>query len=102
MYRWFQAMRDEDDGVLSFEWALLLTLLVIGVVAGLAAARDALVNEFSDAANSAVLIDQSYQLHPITVNGISTNGSSFTDDASFSAEGRTSNPDDQNTEFEGI
>ena len=26
----------EDDGVLSFEWTLLLTLLTIGVVGGLA------------------------------------------------------------------
>ena len=31
----------EDDGVLSFEWILLLTLLTIGIVGGLTAARDA-------------------------------------------------------------
>ena len=37
----FAAMWKEDDGVLSFEWVLLVTLLTIGIVGGIAGARDA-------------------------------------------------------------
>ena len=38
----------EDEGVLTFEWVLLVTLLTIGVVSGLAAARDAVIDELGD------------------------------------------------------
>ena len=34
----------EEDGVLSFEWTLLLTLLTLGIVSGLSAARDAIID----------------------------------------------------------
>lgn len=53
-------MAREDDGVLSFEWVLMITLLTIGVVSGLAAARDAIVDEVGDAAQAMVALDQSY------------------------------------------
>jgi len=49
----------ENDGVLSFEWALLLTLMVIGVVGGLAAARDAIIDEFGDVAQAMLAVDHS-------------------------------------------
>ena len=52
----------EDDGVLSFEWTLLITLLVIGVVAGLAGARDAIIDELGDAAQAMLALDDSYVL----------------------------------------
>ena len=35
----------EDEGLLSFEWVLLVTLLTIGIVSGISAARDAIVDE---------------------------------------------------------
>lgn len=35
-------------GILTFEWILLLTLLVIGIVGGLAATRNALLRELGD------------------------------------------------------
>ena len=34
----------EEDGVLTFEWVLLVTLLTIGVVSGIAGARDAIID----------------------------------------------------------
>ena len=37
-------MWTEDEGVLSFEWVLLVTLVTIGVVSGIAAARDAIIS----------------------------------------------------------
>jgi len=81
----------EEDGVLSFEWTLLLTLLVIGVVGGLAAARDAIIDELGDVAEAAQNIDQSYSLSPISFTfgmmgdpfffTFTSAGSDFTDDA---------------------
>jgi Flp pilus assembly pilin Flp len=49
----------EEDGVLSFEWSLLLTLLTIGIVGGLAAARDAMIDEFGDVAQAMLALDHS-------------------------------------------
>lgn len=46
----------EDDGMLSFEWVLLVTLLTIGIVSGLAAARDAIVDELGDAAQAMLVL----------------------------------------------
>jgi len=57
----------EEDGVLSFEWTLLVTLLTIGVVGGLAAARDAVIDELGDVAQAAQGIDQSYSLTGINL-----------------------------------
>jgi len=52
----------EDDGVLSFEWTLLVTLLTIGIVSGLAGARDAIIDELGDVAEAAQAINQSFFL----------------------------------------
>jgi len=52
----------EDEGVLAFEWVLLLTLLVIGIVGGVAAARDAIVDEMGDVAQAMLSLDQSYTI----------------------------------------
>ena len=48
MKKMFARMIKEDDGVLSFEWILLVTLLTIGIVSGISAARDAIIDEFGD------------------------------------------------------
>jgi Flp pilus assembly pilin Flp len=47
----------EDDGVLSFEWTLLVTLLTLGIVGGLAAARDAVIDEMGDVAQAMLALD---------------------------------------------
>ncbi len=52
----------EEDGVLSFEWVLLLTLLVIGIVSGVAGARDAIIDELGDVAQAMLALDQSYTI----------------------------------------
>jgi Flp pilus assembly pilin Flp len=93
----------ENDGVLSFEWTLIVTLLVIGVVAGLSAARDAVIDELGDAAQAMLALDDSYVLDQplrlqIDLDGAgpgaavepgSAAGSSFTDAQSFTDCGRT-------------
>ena len=48
----------EDDGVLTFEWVLLLTILTIGIVGGLAAARDGIIDELGDVTEAAIALDR--------------------------------------------
>jgi len=98
----------EDDGVLSFEWILLLTLLTIGIVGGLTAARDAIIDELGDVAQAAIALDQSYTLAAVTItstDGVSIvvdlQGSEFTDDVPlFDACDRATTPLGQGTEFD--
>jgi hypothetical protein len=90
----------EDDGVLSFEWTLILTLLTIGVVGGLAAARDAIIDELGDLAEAAQGIDQSFSLAAVAIDfdgdgniDFTTEVSEFEEepaDAVFTDCGRTS------------
>jgi hypothetical protein len=42
--------RANRRGVLTFEWILLVSILVIGIIAGLGAVRDALLCELKDLA----------------------------------------------------
>jgi Flp pilus assembly pilin Flp len=75
----------EEDGVLSFEWTLLVTLLVIGIVSGVAAVRDGIIDELGDVAQMMLAVDQSYTVSfPLNVDvhladGTSASDSAFTD-----------------------
>jgi Flp pilus assembly pilin Flp len=87
-------MWKEEDGVISFEWTLLITLLTFGIVSGVAAARDAIIDEFGDIAEAMLSIDQSYtvdfpllvQVHAATTS--SASDSSFTDALIYTDCGR--------------
>ena len=59
-------MWSDDEGVLTFEWILLLTLLVIGVIGGIAGIRDALIHEGESVAMAVVSLDQSYDTNGFT------------------------------------
>ena len=61
----------EDEGVLTFEWILLITVIVIGIVGGVSAVRDALISELGDVSGAVVHIDQSYEViaDPCTGDG---------------------------------
>jgi Flp pilus assembly pilin Flp len=52
----------EEQGVLSFEWVMIITLLVIGTVGALSGVRDAVNSELSDVAGATVVLDQSYKV----------------------------------------
>jgi Flp pilus assembly pilin Flp len=54
----------ETDGVLSFEWTMLTSLLTVGVVSGMASVRDAVTDEMGDLAQAMVSLDQSYNIQP--------------------------------------
>lgn len=91
----------DDDGVLTFEWILLVTLLTIGIVGGLANARDAVVDELGDVAQAMLALDQSYSIDfPLLniVHAIGTAGGSdseFTDAFNFSDCNRATIPSGQ-------
>jgi Flp pilus assembly pilin Flp len=88
-------MWKEEDGVLSFEWVLLVTLLTIGIVSGLAGARDAIIDELGDVAQAMLALDQSYTIDfPLnvdvhTIDSSSASDSSFTDALFYLDCGRT-------------
>jgi hypothetical protein len=60
----------EDDGVLTFEWTLLVVVIVFGIVGGLAAARDVMIDELGDTAEAVLNFDQSYSFAGIPALGI--------------------------------
>jgi Flp pilus assembly pilin Flp len=75
MNRWLKRTWHEDDGVLSFEWTLLVTLLTIGVVAGLAGARDAMIDELGDVAQGMLALDNTYLIaYPLELQISGNNG----------------------------
>jgi Flp pilus assembly pilin Flp len=92
----------EEDGVLAIEWALILTLLTIGIVGGVSAGRDAIIDELADTAEVMLAVDQSYHIgfplqkfaHDI-INS-SASDSDFTDALLYSDCSRPGLPDDFN------
>jgi len=95
MTKFWVRLCKEDDGVLTFEWVLLVTLLVIGIVSGVAGARDAIIDELGDVAQAMLALDQSYSIDfPLYVEvhaptNSSASDSSFTDAAIYSDCTRT-------------
>ena len=67
----------EDEGILTFEWILLLTLLVIGVIGGVAGIRDAIIHECQGVVGAMMALDQSYVVAPplgVSVTSFSGSG----------------------------
>jgi Flp pilus assembly pilin Flp len=65
-------MWHEQDGVLSFEWTMLASLLTVGIVAGVASVRDAVIDEMGDLTFSMTSLDQSYRIQGPLVIGVHT------------------------------
>ena len=89
---------NEEDGFLSFEWVLLVTLLTFGIVTGIAGARDAITDELGDVAQAMLALDQSYTIAfplEVIVHAPTTSGSSdsaFVDAASYTDCNRLTAP----------
>ncbi|MGB9687848.1 hypothetical protein [Thermogutta sp.] len=88
----------QEEGVLTFEWILLITILVIGIVGGLSAVRDGLITELGDVVEAVISLDQSYFIaHPweIKIPNCEADGassSSYQDSAGM-AQSRLANGD---------
>src|SRR6186713_1088066 len=72
MRKLLSRMWHEQDGVLSFEWTMLASLLTVGVVAGMAAVRDGVIDEMGDLTRSMTSLDQSYRIQPPLVISVHT------------------------------
>ena len=100
------SMWKEDDGALSWEWTMIVTLVVLGIVSGIAAARDAVIDEMGDIAQGFLAVDQSYSIDfplEIVIDGDSTEGSSdssFVDSAVYADCGRSTDPLGQGSEVD--
>ena len=70
---------DEAGFVVSAELVLIATVLVIGMLTGLATVREAVVQELGDVANAIGIINQSFSYSGITSHNSSTAGSSLVD-----------------------
>jgi len=71
----------EDEGFLTFEWIMLLTLLVIGVIGGVAGVRDAIIHECQGVVGAMVSLDQSYFIAPplgVSVTSLNTTADTST------------------------
>ena len=73
----FRRMWREDDGVLSFEWTVLTSLLTVGVVSGIASVRDAVIDEMGDLSQAMISLDQSYYIQPPLGVQVHTGGFGF-------------------------
>lgn len=70
---------NEDEGVLTFEWILLITVIIIGIVGGLSGVRDAVVDELGDLGEAALHIDQSWTVEQSTCDPCQMDFGSYTD-----------------------
>src|SRR5438105_11212482 len=77
MRRLLSRMWHEQDGVLSFEWTMLASLLTVGVVAGVASVRDATIDEMGDLTRAMTSLDQSYRVQgPLVISVHTLDGGS--------------------------
>ena len=74
---------DEAGFVVSTELVLVATILVIGMVVGLATVRDAVVQELADVAAAIGSVNQSYEYSTVTGHTSATAGSQFQDNTDF-------------------
>ena len=70
---------DEVGFVISFELMLVATILLIGMIVGLATIREQLVQELGDVAAAIAGSNQSFSYSGVTGHFSSTAGSNFTD-----------------------
>jgi Flp pilus assembly pilin Flp len=70
----FERLWREEDGVLSFEWTVLTSLLTVGVVSGIATVRDAVIDEMGDLSQAMIALDQSYMIQPPLAAQVHTTG----------------------------
>lgn len=70
---------DQDGAILSAEVVVVASVLVIGVIVGLSAVRDAVVSELADVAQAIGNLNQSYSLGGIQGHHSYSVGGSFHD-----------------------
>ncbi|MBD3672503.1 MAG: hypothetical protein HUJ26_03155 [Planctomycetaceae bacterium] len=75
--------RDEAGFVISSELVLVATILVIGMISGLTAVRDGVVQELGDVGQAVGSVDQDYTYWGITGHSAATAGSTYIDEVDY-------------------
>jgi len=71
---------DEAGFIVSAELILIATIVVIGLLVGLAAVRDGIVSELSDVAGALQDVNQSYSIDGVVGHNANTAGFDYIDD----------------------
>lgn len=74
---------DQDGFVVSTELVLLATVVVIGLIVGMATVRDAATAELSDVAGAVSDVNQSYRINGILGHTAATAGFDYADQQDF-------------------
>jgi len=79
----FVLWHDESAAVVSSEMILTMTIVVVGLIAGLTSLRDALVTELADTAGAISSLNQTFSFAGIMTDTGMTAGSLFLDQLDF-------------------
>ena len=74
---------DESGFIVSIELILIATIMVIGLIVGMSAVRDAVISELSDVAGAVQDLHQGYQIFGVRGHSASTAGMDFFDRTDF-------------------
>jgi Flp pilus assembly pilin Flp len=78
------ALYHDDQGfIVSIELILLATVVVLGILTGISAVRDAVISELSDVAGAIQDLHQGYRINGVLGHSASTAGSDFVDFTDF-------------------
>ena len=83
---------EETGAILSAELMLIASILVIGVIAGLSALREAVVSELADVAQALANVNQSYSYGGVVGHCAVTGGGVFVDLLDFCDADVVANP----------
>jgi hypothetical protein len=78
---------DDCGALIATEWVFLGTILVLGIITGLVAVRQAVISELTEFANAVMALNQSYSFSGQTNCAASTAGSSASDTTNSINEG---------------
>jgi Flp pilus assembly pilin Flp len=75
--------QDEAGFIVSIELILIATIMVIGLIAGMSAVRDAVISELSDVAGAVQDLHQGYTVYGVRGHSASTAGMDYFDRLDF-------------------
>lgn len=78
-----ELFNDEAGFVVSSELVLIGTILVIGMITGLATLRDGVIQELADLSLAIGTVSQTYQFNGVIAHTSATNGSTFVDQTDY-------------------
>jgi hypothetical protein len=88
MHLMLRLWRDDcGSGLLTAEWLFLFTILVLGLISGLVAVRQALISELVESAQALLALNQSFSFSGQSNCEASTAGSSASDTTNTIGEG---------------